>query len=280
MNLVQHSPEWHEHRARHFNASEAGAVMGVNPWFPRNPGELYDLKTGAATVAETPAMRRGTELEPQARAFAEGIIGEPLTPAVLTRERYSASLDGLCFDGVTALEVKCPGDKSPLWEIKSPSDLKATAPYYWWQLVHQHYVAGFRSVLFLVFSPSRDPVAVEVFSEDLAADRDALIAAWERMGEALDSKTRPETERTDAEWLAAAEDFRRAKAEAAEAETRMDDAKKRLLSLAGENGDKGGGVAVIKATRKGGIDEKAAQAAGIDLSVYRKPDSTYFMVRA
>lgn len=283
MNLVQHSPEWHEHRARHFNASEAGAVMGVNPWFPRNPADLFDLKTGAQSVTETPAMRRGTELEPQARAAAEAATGLVFTPTVLTRERYSASLDGIDFSDTVALEVKCPGEKSPLWDVTDADSLKATAPYYWWQLVHQQYVAGFSDVWFIVYSPERH-VCFCVTAESLDADRDALLAAWERFGEALDKGERPETERTDAEWLAAAEDYMDAKRALDDAtaalQQRLDDAKTRLLSLAGEATAKGGGVSVIRSTRKGSIDEKAAKAAGVDLSQFRKPDTTYFQVRS
>lgn len=283
MNLVQHSPEWHEHRARHFNASEAGAVMGVNPWQPRNPAELFDLKTGALTIPETPAMRRGTELEPEARAAAEAVTGLVFTPSVLTRERYSASLDGVDFSDTVALEVKCPGEKSPLWEVTDGASLKAAAPYYWWQLVHQQYVAGFSCVWFMVYSPERQ-VCFSVSADELAADRDALIAAWERFGECLDKGERPETERTDAEWLAAAADYLDAKdaleKATAELEKRLEDAKARLLALAGDAPAKGGGVNVIRSTRKGSIDEKAAKAAGVDLSKFRKPDTTYFSVRA
>lgn len=211
------------------------------------------------------------------------MTGEVYTPCVMTRERYSASLDGLSFEGSLALEVKCPGEKSPLWDVCSPADLKATAPYYWWQLVHQHYVAGFASVLFLVYSPERHN-AVTVSADDLAADRDALLTAWEGFGKAMDANERPENERSDAEWLAAAADYLDAKdaleRATAEAEKRLDDAKTRLLSLAGNAPAKGGGVSVIKSTRKGSIDEKAAKAAGIDLSQFRKPDTTFFSVRA
>ena len=32
VKLVQGSPEWHEHRLHHRNASETPAVLGVSPW--------------------------------------------------------------------------------------------------------------------------------------------------------------------------------------------------------------------------------------------------------
>lgn len=283
MSIVQHSPEWHAHRAAHFNASEAGAVMGCNPWQPRNPSELFDLKTGALVIPETPAMRRGTELEPEARAVAEQVTGLVFTPAVQARERYSASLDGIDFSDTTALEIKCPGEKSPLWQVTDGASLKATAPYYWWQLVHQQYVAGFSCVWFMVYSPERH-IIFPVSADELAADRDALLAAWEAFGKALDAGERPEDERTDAEWLAAAADYLDAKdameRATADLEKCLEDAKTRLLSLAGNAPAKGGGVSVIRSTRKGSIDEKAAKAAGVDLSQYRKPDTTYLSVRA
>lgn len=279
--MQQHSEEWFAHRARHFNASEAGAVMGCNPWLPRNPAELYDLKKGLRTVQESPAMRRGTELEEQARELAGKLAGVVFTPVVLTKGRYSASLDGLDFSDTLALEVKCPSEKSELWGVKTAADVKKAAPYYWWQLVHQHYVAAPLAILFFVYSPDREPVYLSISGELLAADHAELLVAWEAYAAAHDSNTRPDDgERRDEEWEGAAIAYLFAKRAADEAAAAADAAKQRLLDLANGAPAKGCGVSVIATTRKGGLDEKAAAAAGIDLTAYRKKDTTYFQVRA
>ena len=46
LNLEQGSQEWLEVRKKHFCASEAPAVMSVNPYFPRNPTDLAKQKLG------------------------------------------------------------------------------------------------------------------------------------------------------------------------------------------------------------------------------------------
>ena len=46
LNLEQGSQEWLDARKDHFCASEAPAVMSVNPYFPRNPTELAKQKLG------------------------------------------------------------------------------------------------------------------------------------------------------------------------------------------------------------------------------------------
>jgi len=36
LNLKQGTKEWHEHRNKHFNASDAPAMMGASPYKTRN----------------------------------------------------------------------------------------------------------------------------------------------------------------------------------------------------------------------------------------------------
>ena len=72
--LVQGSPEWHEHRRKHRNASETPAVVGVSPWMTAY--ELWSIKTGRAPQPDTtPAMAHGTKLEPLAREAYEAQTG-------------------------------------------------------------------------------------------------------------------------------------------------------------------------------------------------------------
>ena len=64
--LVQGSAEWHQHRRKHRNASETPIILGVSPW--QTPYQLWQIKLGLVEQEVTPAMLRGTQLEPQARA--------------------------------------------------------------------------------------------------------------------------------------------------------------------------------------------------------------------
>ena len=110
MKLVQGSPEWHEHRRKHRNASETPAVLGVSPW--TTPYELWQIKTGRAPQPEvTAAMAHGTQLEPQAREAYEALTGHVMEPLVLVEGEYSASLDGITLGGELICEIKCPKSK-------------------------------------------------------------------------------------------------------------------------------------------------------------------------
>jgi putative phage-type endonuclease len=121
VKLVQGSPEWHEHRAKYRNASETAVVMGASPW--QTPYQLWELRTGRRQPEVNAAMARGTALEPQARAAYEALTGHVMQPLVLVDGAYSASLDGLTFDGELIVEIKCPvrGCTSTLWKAQIPA---------------------------------------------------------------------------------------------------------------------------------------------------------------
>src|SRR6185437_5018586 len=100
----------------HRNASETPVVMGVSPW--QTPYQLWQQKLGLRDPTVTPAMLRGTELEPSARAAYEELTGRVMQPLVLVDGDYSASLDGITLAGDRLLEIKCPvkGSASTLWQ--------------------------------------------------------------------------------------------------------------------------------------------------------------------
>lgn len=111
-NLIQGSPEWHAHRARFRNASDAPAMMGVSPYKTR--AELIrELATGVGQTIDAQKQRifdEGHRREVLARPIAEAILGEELYPVVGSEGTLSAS-----FDGLTMLEEDG-------WEHKSLND--------------------------------------------------------------------------------------------------------------------------------------------------------------
>lgn len=278
--LEQGSREWHDHRLAHFNASEAGAVMGVGKFRPRNMAELLAVKRGDLVIPQTPAMSRGNDLEPIARDAVADQTGVVWTPAVLVRGRYSASLDGLDFDGRHALEIKCPmSAESPLFSIKNTAGLREIAPHYWWQIVHQAWVSGVESVLFAVYHPSRSVHIGEISRDEMVADFDALLAAWEVFGKHLDEGTSPEIERTDAEWQQAAEGYRMAKAAVEAAEANLEAAKSTLVAL---GGGKGAGISVVRVKGRTTTDYSKALkefAPDADLSKFTKTGAPTWRVQ-
>lgn len=86
LSLAQGSPEWIEVRGRYCTASEAPAALGVSKKLRRN--ELLALKaTGSkqefSDWVQKNLLDRGHEIEAAARAIAEEIVGEELSPALV-----------------------------------------------------------------------------------------------------------------------------------------------------------------------------------------------------
>lgn len=161
INLIQGTPEWHAHRATHFNASDAPAMMGVSPHMTRNE-LMARIKTGISPDVDAATQRRfdqGHRFEALARPLAEQIIGEALYTVTGTSGMYSASFDGLtlmedvafehkqlnddlrtCFDGMEAMppEYRQTGSAGHLLPLM-----------YRVQMEHQAMVSGCKRVLFM-----------------------------------------------------------------------------------------------------------------------------------
>jgi len=106
--LAQGSPEWHAHRAAHFNASDAPAMLGCCPFQTRTQ-LLHRLFTGVTPEVDAATQRRfddGHRFERLCRPLAAKIIGESLYPVTGSEGRLSASFDGLTMDESTAFEHK------------------------------------------------------------------------------------------------------------------------------------------------------------------------------
>ena len=112
VNLIQGSPQWHAHRAQHFNASDAPAMMGCSSYKTRSE-LIKELATGLTGEVDASTQRRfddGHRFEALARPLAEEVIGEDLSPCVGTSGKYSASFDGITFMHDVAFEHKTLND--------------------------------------------------------------------------------------------------------------------------------------------------------------------------
>lgn len=142
VNLTQGTPVWHAHRAAHFNASDAPAMMGCSSYTTRS--ELIKrLATGIAPEVDAATQRRfdaGHQFEELARPIAEKLVGDELAPLVGTNGKNSASFDGLTLMGETAWEHKSLNDR--LRDAMTPSATGADLPLeYQVQMEHQAMVA-------------------------------------------------------------------------------------------------------------------------------------------
>lgn len=271
VKLVQGSPAWHAHRAQYRNASETAIVMGESPW--QTPYQLWELRTGRSQPEVNAAMARGTALEPQARAAYETLTGNVMQPLVLVEGDYSASLDGLTFEGDLLLEIKCPvkGKDSVLWQQVAQGEIPA---HYRWQLEHQFLVSKATQGHLYVFDGT-DGILLEVTP---CPDRwQAIHEAWNGFMECLRTDTPPplterdKVTRSDAAWQAAAERYAQLKAEAELLAGRLDTAKEALVTLASHPSEAGFGVSVTRYWKAGSVDyKKVPELAGVDLEGYRQ----------
>jgi len=276
----QGSPEWTSYRAKMGNASEAAALMNCSPWFPRTPYELWLLKSGRAEKDENPAMARGLRLEPLARSFIERRFDEVYEPQVVARDRISASLDGLSFDGKWALEIKCPlnGRESDTW--RHVARFACPPEHYWWQAQQALYCSGAQGLRFVVCHAENgeitDLIACEV-RPDLPA-HEVLHEAWIGFLRYLDEDEPPPLterdvhQRTDPEWRDAVSAWKEAKRWLEEAKRAEAEARKALIEAAGGVSAEGAGIKLTRYWKRGEIDYRAA-TEGMDLEPFRKEGS-------
>ena len=107
-NIVQGSDAWHEYRRNHFNASDAGAMLGVSPYKTRT-ALLKEYATGISEEIDSATQARfdeGHRIEVLARALIERDADIDLFPVVGSIGKLSASFDGRTMDGKFLYEHK------------------------------------------------------------------------------------------------------------------------------------------------------------------------------
>lgn len=281
---TQGSPEWHDHRKNHCNASEAGAVMGVNPWNPRNPHELALVKCGDMKIFQSKAMEYGHKHEEDARLAAEDEYKEIFVPHVVVREidgvPYAASLDGLTIDGKTILEAKCPysGKESKTWRDAARG---VVSDHYLWQIQHQLMVSGAESCVFIVWTDAETLSTVVYPDHEM---QQQLKKAWKEFWALYsvgDLPENPNQARTDDVWENAVDAYLDAKQRldrAAELEKAL---KQELIDLAGHESCEGAGIKLIRVERPGSMQySKFVKDQGLEVPEdYRGKPSTSYQVR-
>lgn len=185
VSLIQGTPEWHAHRAQHFNASDAPAMLGCSPYKTRAQ-LVREVATGITQEVDAATQRRfddGHHYEAKARPLAEEIIGDELYPCVGVSDcgRYSASFDGLTLMEDIAFEHKslnddlraCMRDEGNGWDLPK---------HYQVQMEQQLLVSDAERVLFMASKWNGDEL-VEARHCWYGSDpklRAELVAGWEQ----------------------------------------------------------------------------------------------------
>lgn len=158
VSLIQGSPAWCAHRAQHWNASDAPAMLGVSPHKSRKQF-LREYKTGISQEFDAATQRRfddGHRFEALARPLAEAIIGEDLFPVTGVDGHYSASFDGLTMLEDTVWEHKTATD-SLIAAIVECSEGRAELPeHYRIQMEQQLMISGAWRCLFMATRWDKD----------------------------------------------------------------------------------------------------------------------------
>ena len=177
-SFLQNSPEWHAHRASHFNASDAPAMLGISLYKSRSQ-LLTEIYTGVTQDVDSATERKfqdGHRFERLARPIAENIIDDDLFPVVVSEGKLSASLDGLTIDGTICWEHKSLNET--LRAALSASQIPAQ---YCAQMEQQLMISGATKCLFMASRwDEEDTIEEEMhcWYESDAVMRDRILAGW------------------------------------------------------------------------------------------------------
>lgn len=286
IDLAQNTPEWHEFRRSRIGASDAPVILGVSPY--KTPYQLYLDKVEGIEQVQNSAMKRGQELEGEARKAFEDMYEMlymdkvEVVPCVVQSDTYNwmiASLDGLDQSKGVLVEIKCPGPKDHqlAMEGKIPE-------HYIPQLQHQLFVTGLDSMFYFSYrNGDGHPVLLEYKRENGSMGK--LIREEAKFMECIRSRMPPSLtdkdyeERFDLEFLEVAMKFAKVKEELDQKAQEEQLLKDRLIKLSNNKNCRGGRVKVAQCCRRGTVDySKIEQLSGIDLEVYRKPATKYSTV--
>lgn len=187
IRFPQGSPEWHAHRAQHFNASDAPAMLGISHYQSRAEllGQVRSGIPAEIDEATQILFDRGHRYEAQARPIAESLIGEELFPSVMARDvdglKLSASLDGLNMGGDLAWEHKTLN--SLIQEALAVGEIPEL---YRAQMEQQLIVSGASRCLFMA-SRGTPETAVNAWYESDPEMRSRIIAGWHQFQRDLEN---------------------------------------------------------------------------------------------
>ena len=182
-NLVQGSQEWHEYRAKHFNASDAPAMLGISQYKTRSK-LLQEMATGISQEFDAATERRfadGHRFEALARPIAEQIIGADLYPITASEGKLSASFDGLTLDETICFEHKTL-NKNKLGE--------GIAEEYRAQMEQQLMISGAEKCLFMASKWDENDVLIEERHAYYVSDqdmRDRIVQGWVQFAKDLEN---------------------------------------------------------------------------------------------
>lgn len=165
--MEQGSREWLDTRAGRLTGSRFAVVMGKGATRDDLLRDLaWERYTGRALETyQNDAMRRGTELEPEARDWYSFTTGQRVRQfGFITHTDYD--FIGISPDGLVAddgmVEIKCPGRRAHMEVLES----RKVPAKYRWQVQGQLWVARRKWADFVSYHPEHDGVILRVEADE------------------------------------------------------------------------------------------------------------------
>ena len=277
-HMEQGSLEWHEHRAKYRNASEASIIMDCAPaYWKTSKRILWEQQQGlrGSSVDENnPAIVHGNNMESAALACLNKQLGSDMKPAVFVEGDYSASLDGYGVDAEgrsIKAEIKCPwkAESSQVWKMAADGEI---AEYYRWQMIHQDHCAPTEQSFFYVYISDEKNILIPHLSPE--EDTAALLTAWDEF-----SAKEPEPDfvlMEDAHMQVLIKEHQLLIDRQKHLKTQLEQVENTMKAKAGDKNVIAFGCKIQTINRKGSVDYKQIEALkNVDLEAFRRPGTTY-----
>jgi putative phage-type endonuclease len=267
------SEEWLEARRNYITATDLPVIMGKSKW--KTLKSLYQEKVEGAISPQNEAMRRGTEMEAEARSKFE-TLNACLVYPVFTISKLvpwaAASLDGWNEDGIM-VEIKCPGKED------HEKALKGQVPdHYFHQLQWQMFVAGLDEMYYFSYLPTHvNPYSCikvkrheEVIEDMREKAQDFYFQILNKMPPSVENGAGADAFSEDTESLE--NELAGLISLTKEFSERIDQIKEILIEKCNGKKTKGKRVCFSPIETKGAIQyDKIPQLEGLDLESFRKP---------
>lgn len=277
--MKQGTAEWLEWRKNKIGASDAAAIMGMSPW--KTPYQLWLEKVGVIENTQNAAMKRGSEMEEQARWVFCDDLSIAVYPSVEVHAKYPwmiASLDGRDAERKIIVEIKCPGAKDHALALKGEIPEK-----YYAQLQHQMTVCDLNGMWYYSYD-GKHGVAVHVDRDEEFIEKmlDAELRFYDCMINFYPPPLcdRDSIKKEDSVWEVTAQEWKTVTEQIRALQEREDELRRRLIWEADGKDCYGAGIRLNRAVRKGNIDYKIVEELkNVNLEPYRKTTAVYWTIR-
>lgn len=240
--------QWLEERKKGIGGSDSPVVLGVSPF--KTPRELALEKLGLLPDQdETPAMRRGRDLEAVAAKMFTDRTGVELVEVgeILTHPEipwWRANIDRVTTDGQTVVEIKAPG-------FRQCSKIRREGISEYIQIQGQHYLMlpRFKAAIYVVLDIDRWDI-IQIDQKPDTELQNIIFDADNKFWRAIQNGEIPEDDTppielpavgdsrvlkvSSPEWLQAVSDLREAEDILKDAQEVKEAAKAEILRLMGD----------------------------------------------